>query len=90
MLALAVWQVLLAGGAIWFGGTAARAAARAEAVGADPLRAARGALPDRYERGLRVRRERDGEVAVVVAVPTLLGDRSLGSVTTRARFEAQR
>src|SRR5262245_15572521 len=90
VLALIVWQVLLAGGAIWCGGTAARAAARAEAVGGDPLRAARGALPDRYETGLRVRRERDGGVAVVVAVPTLLGDRSLGSVTTRAHFEAQR
>lgn len=90
VLALIAWQVLLAGGAIWFGGTAARAAARAEAVGADPMRAARGALPDRYEGGLRVRRERDGGVAVVVVVPTLLGDRSLGSVTTRAHFEAQR
>jgi len=90
VLAAVAWQVLLAGGAVWFGGTAARAAARAEAVGGDPLRAARGALPSRYERGLQVRRERDGGVAVVVVVPTLFGDRSIGSVTTRAHFEAQR
>jgi hypothetical protein len=90
VLAALVWQVLLAGAALWFGGTAARAAARAEALGADPVSAARGALPGRYERGLRVRRENDGGVAVVVLVPTVFGDRSLGSVTTRAHFEAQR
>jgi hypothetical protein len=85
-----VWQVLLAGAAVWFGGTAARAAARAEAVGADPVRAARAALPARYERGLSVRRDRDGGVAVVISVPGVIGARPLGAVTTRAHFEAQR
>lgn len=89
VVAAIVWQLLLAGGALWFGGVAARAAARAEAVGADPVAAARRALPGRYERGMRVRRD-GGEVAVVVRVPAAFGDRAVGAITTRAHFEAQR
>jgi hypothetical protein len=90
LLAAALWQVALAGGAIWFAGGAARAAARAEAVGGDPAAAARGALPRRFERGLRVRAADDGAVTLVVGVPALLGASSLATVTARARFEAQR
>ncbi|MDO8186653.1 hypothetical protein Q5424_16025 [Conexibacter sp. JD483] len=90
-LALALlWQVALAGAAIWLAGGAARAAARAEAVGADPLRAARGVLPGRFEHGLRVRRGDDGEIALVLAIPAAIGGGTLTSVTTRARFEEQR
>lgn len=85
-----LWQAVLAGGALWLGGSAARAAARAHAVGADPLRAARGVLPARYERGLRVSADRDGAVAVTVRIPLALGDGALGRVTAHARFEAQR
>lgn len=90
LLAAALWQVALAGGAIWLAGGAARAAARAEAVGGDPAAAARGALPRRFERGLRVRAADDGAVTLSVPVPALLGASSLATVTARARFEAQR
>ncbi|MBB4664488.1 pilus assembly protein [Conexibacter arvalis] len=89
LLAAALWQITLAGGAVWFANGAARAAARAEAVGGDASAAARGALPARFERGLRVR-ARDGGVALDVAVPALLGGGTLTTVTARARFEAQR
>ncbi len=54
ILVALLWQSLLAGEAVWLSGSASRAAARAEAVGADPARAARGVLPTRFERGLRV------------------------------------
>lgn len=85
-----LWQTALAGSAVWFGGGAARAAARAAAVGSNPLDAARAVLPGRFEHGLRLRREKDGGIALVVRVPAVLGGGALGSVTTRARFEAQR
>jgi hypothetical protein len=90
LLIALLWQVALAGAAIWLGGGAARAAARAEAVGADPLRAARGVLPGRLERGLRVRRGDDGEIALVLTIPAAIGGGALTTITTRARFEAQR
>src|SRR5688572_8171086 len=48
------WQAVLAGQAAWAAGAAARAAARAHAVGTDPTRAARTHLPGSLERGLRV------------------------------------
>jgi pilus assembly protein CpaE len=85
-----LWQFALAGTAIWLSGGAARAAARAEAVGSDPLRAARGVLPGRLEHGLKVRRERDGAIALVMQIPAVLGSGALTSITTRAHFEAQR
>ncbi len=90
LLIALLWQFALAGAAIWLAGGAARAAARAEAVGADPLRAARGVLPGRLEHGLRVRRDDDGEIALVLAIPAAIGGGTLTSITTRARFEAQR
>lgn len=90
VLAALLWQALLAGETIWLSGGAARAAARAVALGGDPLAAAREVLPSRLERGLRVRRERDGSIALVLRVPGALGGGTLASVTTRARFEAQR
>jgi hypothetical protein len=90
LLAALLWQALLAGETIWLSGGAARAAARAVAIGADPADAARGVLPARLERGLRVERGRDGAVALVLHVPAALGSGTLASVTARARFEAQR
>lgn len=90
VLVALLWQALLAGEAVWLSGGAARAAARAAAVGEDPAQAARGVLPARFERGLRVRRARDGGIAVVLEVPAVLGRGALGSTTARARFEAQR
>lgn len=90
VLVALLWQALLAGEAVWLSGGAARAAARAAALGEDPARAARGVLPRRFAHGLRVRRATDGEVAVAVAIPSLFGAGALGSTTARARFEAQR
>jgi hypothetical protein len=90
VLAALLWQALLAGETVWLSGGAARAAARAVAVGGDPLAAARAILPPRLERGLRVRREPDGAIAVVLRVPAALGRGTLAPVTARARFEAQR
>lgn len=90
LLIALLWQVTLAGSAIWLAGGAARAAARAEALGDDPLRAARGVLPGRLEQRLRVRRERDGGIALEIPIPLAVGDGTLTTVTTRARFEAQR
>jgi predicted nucleotidyltransferase len=90
LLAALLWQALLAGETVWLSGGAARAAARAVAVGVDPIAAARAVLPSRLERGLDVTRESDGGVALVLRVPAALGDGTIASVTTRARFEAQR
>lgn len=90
LLVALLWQALLAGETLWLSGEAARAAARAAALGGDPAEAARGVLPARLERGLAVRRAPDGAVALVLRVPAARGGGTLASVTTRARFEAQR
>ncbi len=66
------WQFALAGHAAWLSAHAARAGARADAVGADVGDAARSALPAALERGLEVERLRDGGVRVEVQVPLLL------------------
>lgn len=90
LLVALLWQALLAGETVWLSGGAARAAARAAAVGADSADAARAVLPARLERGLRVRHEADGAIALTLRVPAALGDGTLATITTRARFEAQR
>jgi hypothetical protein len=84
-----LWQVVVAGQAVWLAGAAARAAARARAVGGDPAAAARGALPPRLERGLRVADAGDEGVRVVVRVPSVLTGGSLAGVTARAAFPGQ-
>jgi hypothetical protein len=84
-----LWQVVVAGQAVWLAGAAARAAARARAVGGDPAAAARGALPPRLERGLRVAFASDEAVRVVVRVPSVLTGGSLAGVTARAAFPRQ-
>jgi hypothetical protein len=66
---LAAWQLVLAGHTLWLSAHAARAAARADAVGEDPSRAARSALPSSLERGLRVTRRPGGGITVRVRVP---------------------
>jgi len=90
LLAALLWQALLAGETVWLSGGAARAAARAAAVGADPLEAARAVLPERLERGLRARRREDGAIALTLRVPAAIGDGTIASVEADARFEAQR
>jgi hypothetical protein len=67
---LAVAQVALAGQALWSASVAARAGARAAAVGGDPAAAARAALPPSMRREAKVEDE-DG-VQVQVEVPRLI------------------
>ena len=90
MIALGVWQVAVAGHVVWAAGAAARAAARAEAVGDDPAAAARRLLPARVRRAARVRAEDVGEVRVVVPIPAVVAGGAVFTTTARARFEPQR
>jgi hypothetical protein len=71
LLVLAGWQLALAGQAVWLSGNAARAGARAQAVGRDPRSAARSALPSYLRPGVAVRAD-GARVSVRVAVPLLL------------------
>jgi hypothetical protein len=83
-----LWQAMLAGQAVWSSAGAARAAARAQAVGGDPRAAARGAVPGALRSGLRVR-ESDGAVRVGIRVPLVLSGMSLGTVDARAALPPQ-
>src|SRR6185312_8453131 len=69
LLVALLWQALLAGETVWLSGVAARAVA----VGVDPVAAARGVLPARFERGLRVSRAPDGSVSLGLRVPMAVG-----------------
>jgi pilus assembly protein CpaE len=89
LLAMVLWQLVVAGQTAWLAGSAARAAARANAVDADVAAGARAVLPERLERGLRVRSSPDGGVTVTLAVPLVVGGGALASVDGRARFEPQ-
>lgn len=89
LLAMALWQLAVAGQAAWLAGAAARAAARAHAVGSDAAGGARAVLPPRLERGLRVRTSTDGTVTVTVGVPLVVGPSTLGTIEGRAHFEPQ-
>jgi Flp pilus assembly protein TadG len=89
VLLAGVWQATLAGHAVWAANAAARAAARAHAVGADPRAAARSHLPRSLERGLRVTAERGGDVRVTVRIPALPGLPSPGRADAGAHFEPQ-
>jgi hypothetical protein len=89
VLLAGVWQAALAGHAVWAATAAARAAARAHAVGADPRQAARTHLPAALERGLRVNAGTDGDVRVTVRIPALPGLPSPGSTEAVAHFEPQ-
>lgn len=63
-------QIALAGQALWSASVAARAGARAAAVGGDASAAARSALPTSMREGARV--EDEEGVSVRVAVPLLI------------------
>lgn len=71
LVAALVWQLALAGQAAWLCANAARAAARAEAVGRSPRDAARSALPRSLERGMRLDQPQ-GAIRVRLRVPLLL------------------
>jgi hypothetical protein len=70
---LAVAQVALAGQALWSASVAARAGARAAAVGGDPAAAARAALPPSMRRTAKVEDEEGVEVRIEIPrlIPSL-------------------
>ena len=68
---------------------AARAAARAHAIGADALNAAREAVPSSLRGGVAVRTDDDG-VRVAIAVPVVLTGLRLASIDSRAELPSQR
>src|SRR5436190_1206106 len=74
------WQLIVAGHAAWAVAAAARAAARASALGADPTVAARAHLPSSLENGLRISDRPGGAVRVSVEVPRILAGLSFGRV----------
>ncbi|MDX6636305.1 MAG: hypothetical protein QOF06_2508 [Solirubrobacterales bacterium] len=79
-------QIALAGQALWSAGVAARAGARAAAVGGDASAAARSALPSSMREGARVE---EGEgVAVRVEVPRLIPALPELRVGARSELEA--
>jgi hypothetical protein len=85
-----LWQVALLGHTSWSAAVAARAAARASALGLDARAAARAHLPARLDRGLRVRESDGGEVTVTVRVPSVVGGVGVGHASASAAFVAQR
>jgi hypothetical protein len=66
------WQLALAGHTAWLTAHAARAAARADAVGKAPAEAARSTLPRSLEDDLEVEPLERGGVRVSVKVPLLM------------------
>src|SRR5436190_16744919 len=72
LVGLLVWQLAVAGQAAWLCANAARAAARAEAVGRNGPAAARSALPRSLERGLKVDSAAGGAVRVRMRIPLLI------------------
>ena len=90
VIALGVWQVAVAGHSVWAAGAAARAAARAEAVGGDAERAAHRILPRRARSGARVRTGDGREVRVDVPIPAVVFGGFLFTTIARARFAPQR
>ena len=90
VLAALLWQAVVAGQAIWLAGSAARAAARANAIGTDASAAARRVLPDRLERGLVVRPAMSARgVRVAIAIPAIVGSGRLTTIFASARLQDQ-
>lgn len=89
LLVLLLWQLAVAGQAAWLAGSAARAAARAHAIGHDAAAGARAVLPPDLDEAMRVRLSPGGAVAVTIGVPSVVGSAVLGSVEGNAQFEPQ-
>ena len=89
LVVLALWQAVLAGQAVWSSAAAARAAARAQAVGRDPLAAARGAVPSTLRAGIRVSAAGTG-VRVHVPIPLAFTSTRLTTIDARATLPPQR
>jgi hypothetical protein len=90
VVALGLWQAVVAGQAAWLAGSSARAAARANAVGDDARAAAASILPGRLREGLRVDAASDGTVRVRLGVPSVVGMGRLATFASSARFTPQR
>lgn len=84
-----LWQLVLAGHATWAAGAAARAGARANALGGDPERSVRTRLPRELASGVRVRTRPDGAVHVAVRIPTLVSGLDLGRTSATAFYASQ-
>ena len=89
LLGLLCWQAVVAGQAIWLSGAAARAAARASALGDDPTSAARRTLPGALAKGVRVRSERPGTVDLRLTIPAVVVGIDLAAIRSRAHFAPQ-
>lgn len=87
--AAALWQAVLVGQAIWDSAGAARAAARAQAIGGDAEASARAALPVSLRHGTAVA-ARSGGVRVDVPIPLVFGGDRLATVSARASLPPQR
>lgn len=84
------WQAVLAGHAAWSASAAARAAARAHAVGDDEVAAARRVLPASLDDRIEVEADDDAsEVAVHIRIPRVVPGLDLGTVTSRSTFASQ-
>jgi hypothetical protein len=90
VIGFALWQAMVAGQAAWLAGSAARAGARAGALGGGSRAAAAALLPGSLRRGLRVDKPSDGTVRVRIAVPSVVGAGRLATFTSTAHFEVQR
>ena len=89
VLLAGAWQAVLGAQAWWSAHAAARAAARAGAIGLDALPAAQRALPASLDGRAEVEQDA-GSVAVRLGVPAVLPGLDLGTVTARATFASQR
>jgi hypothetical protein len=89
VLLAALWQLALVGYAEWGASAAARAAARAHAVNADPTAAARTHLAESLRGDLEVRAIADGDVRVAIRIPTLPGVPALGHARATGHFRPQ-
>lgn len=81
------WQALVAGQTWWLAGAAAREAARASALGADPAVAARHTLGPTSR--FSTKATADGTIRLRLSIPAVVPGLHLGSITTRARMEPQ-
>lgn len=88
LVGAALVQAALFGWGAWSAGGAARAAARAQAIGTPPLPAARAAVAVPLRGGVRVRVEGDG-VRVRLRVPGLIAGLSPGALEARSRLRPQ-
>jgi hypothetical protein len=89
LLLAGAWQLVVAGHAVWAAGSAARAAARAAAVGGEARAAARRELSPALARGMRVRDRGSGTIEVTLRVPPVLGMPLLGHTTATSHFRPQ-